>query len=51
MGWNDSHAFVVLNDDAEHFNQTGGEKWSLQQYKCLQVVAKPFHSIVFRNTG
>jgi len=49
--WNVSHAFVVLNDDAEHFYQTGGEKWGLQQYKILEVVAKAFHSLVVRNTG
>jgi hypothetical protein len=47
--WNDSHAFVVLNDDAEHFDQTDEAKWSLQQYKFLEVVAKPFHSLVVRN--
>ena len=23
--WNDSHAFVALNDDTEHSDQTGGE--------------------------
>jgi hypothetical protein len=49
--WNDSHAFFVLNDDVEHFDQTGGEKLSLQQYKCLEEVAKPFHSLVVRNIG
>ena len=29
--WNDSHAFMVLNDDVEHADETGGGKWSLRQ--------------------
>jgi len=24
--WNNSHAFMVLNDDAEHSDETGGGK-------------------------
>ena len=32
---NDSHAFMVLEDDAEHSDQTGGEKWSLHDYNFL----------------
>jgi hypothetical protein len=26
LAWNNSHAFMVLNDDAVHLDQTGGGK-------------------------
>ena len=33
--WNNSQAFVVLNDDAVHWDQSAEEMWSLHQYNVL----------------
>ena len=35
LAWNNSHAFMVLNDNAVHSDQKAEEKWSLDQYNFL----------------